>query len=142
MEFSAGGIVYCKVSSDYKIALILDTNSQWTFPKGHIEKGEKPEAAALRETEEEIGLTNLEIADLLEKADYWFKWEDNLIHKFVYFYLIKSVENNNLKHQEEEIQDAQWFSPAEALEKVGYKEQNQPILRKAYAILGISCESA
>jgi 8-oxo-dGTP pyrophosphatase MutT (NUDIX family) len=54
----AGGIV---LGDSGTVALVrnrLDT--KWFFPKGHVEEGESLEEAALREIEEETGLTNLE----------------------------------------------------------------------------------
>jgi 8-oxo-dGTP pyrophosphatase MutT (NUDIX family) len=141
MEFSAGGIVYSKIDGQFKFALIVDTNGQWTFPKGHIEKDESPEDAAIRETCEEIGLNDLTIIELLAKSDYWFKFNNDLIHKYVYFYLIEYSGNEELKPQLSEIKDARWFSPDEAINIIGYKEQNQAILQKGFTILGITCES-
>ena len=115
MEFSAGGVVYRKTDEGIKFALILDTNSQWTFPKGHIEKGEKPDAAAVREIEEEIGLSKLRTYDLLEKSDYWFKFNDELIHKYVYHYLVEAFGDDQLKAQVSEIKDVQVLCVTELL---------------------------
>lgn len=140
MEFSAGTVVYKKLGSDFQFVLILDSYSEWTFPKGHIEKGEKPEEAAARETEEEIGLSEVKIIELLEKSDYWFKLHDELIHKFVYFYLAEAQVSQELTPQLTEVKEARWFSTEEAYEKISYKKQNQPILLKAFKILGIDFE--
>jgi len=41
--------------------LIRDSYQNWGFPKGHVEAGEIPEAAALREVSEETGLSDLSI---------------------------------------------------------------------------------
>lgn len=38
--------------------LVLRAYNYWDFPKGLVEKGEDPLAAAIREMEEEAGLTN------------------------------------------------------------------------------------
>lgn len=140
MEFSAGGIVY-KKKDDFEFALILDSYGKWTFPKGHIEKNEKPEAAALRETQEEIGLNQIKIIQLLDKVDFWFKLNNELIHKYVYFYLIESTGDEELVHQVAEVAEAQWFKPAEAFQKIDYKKQNQEILIKTFKILGINCDN-
>lgn len=140
MEFSAGGIVYKKTKENFEFALILDSYTKWTFPKGHLEKGEKPEEAALRETTEEIGLSKIKIIKLIEKIDYWFKFNEELIHKYVYFYLIESDGSEELSHQVEEIQEAKWLSPREAYDLIDYKKQNQAILIKAFEILEINCD--
>ena len=54
-EFSCGGVVL-----DGKKVLIIQVKNMkgkkiWTFPKGHIEAGETPRQAALREVLEETG---------------------------------------------------------------------------------------
>jgi len=128
MEFSAGGVVYTKTTEGIKIALIKDSYGKWTFPKGHIEKKEKPEEAALREVSEEIGLTNLKIDTLITKTDYWFKFNQELIHKYVYFYLMQADELIELKPQEEEINDAKWVNLNELGETLDYKSDHELIL--------------
>jgi len=54
-EHSAGGVIF----EDGSVLLILAKNLKgdrvWTFPKGHLEAGETPEAAAIREVSEETG---------------------------------------------------------------------------------------
>ena len=54
-EFSAGGLV----RRGGKVLMVKVCNLKgeevWTFPKGHVEKGETPMEAALREVEEETG---------------------------------------------------------------------------------------
>jgi 8-oxo-dGTP pyrophosphatase MutT (NUDIX family) len=54
----AGGIVYRSNGADLEILLVTAkrTPNAWIFPKGHIEPGETPEQAALREVEEEAGV--------------------------------------------------------------------------------------
>lgn len=135
MEFSAGGIVYKKDSDEILFALILNSYGQWTFPKGHIEKGEQPEAAAVREVAEEIGLKKLKVIELIDKIDYWFKLENILYHKFVYFYLMEAPGDSSLIPQMDEIKEAAWLKPKTAAEHLKYKEDT-PLLKKAIAILG------
>lgn len=138
MEFSAGGIVYRKINHQFEFAIILDPYNEWTFPKGHIEKGEKPEAAALREIQEEIGLSKLKIIKLLEKTDYWFKFEEKLIHKYVYFYLIEVTGDEELVRQVSEVQAAEWVNENDIMAKIGYPKQNHILLSYAFNELGIS----
>ncbi len=53
---AAGGVVI--IDNQF---VAIERNGTPDLPKGHIEKGETPEVAALREVEEETGITNLEI---------------------------------------------------------------------------------
>ncbi len=59
---AAGGLV---VRGGQLLLLHKHLKDEYVLPKGHIEAGETAEAAALRETREESGFTNLEVlADL------------------------------------------------------------------------------
>lgn len=122
MEFSAGGIVYKKQGDTISFALVLNHDQKWTFPKGHIEKGEKPEAAAKREVSEEIGVQDLSVQTLIEKIDYWFVMDGEKIHKFVYFYLMEAPSTAQLSPQLNEVGDAQWFPANEVAKKLYYQE--------------------
>jgi 8-oxo-dGTP diphosphatase len=52
-EFSAGGVV---IKDKREVLLIKNPSNIWTFPKGHIEKGETREQAAVREVKEETNV--------------------------------------------------------------------------------------
>lgn len=53
----AGGIVYKKEGDEiYILMLYREEHGDWTFPKGHIEKGETREQTAKREIKEECGI--------------------------------------------------------------------------------------
>lgn len=55
---SAGAVVVRRVGGGWRL-LLLRAWRNWDFPKGQIEPGETPLAAALRETAEETGLVAL-----------------------------------------------------------------------------------
>jgi len=63
----SAGIVPARRTGDRWKILILRAHGEWDFPKGRIEDGEMPLEAALREAEEETGITDLE----LEFGDTW-----------------------------------------------------------------------
>ncbi len=56
---SAGVVVVRRFDDQYRY-LLLRVRDYWDFPKGMVEPGEDPLAAAIRETEEETTLTDLE----------------------------------------------------------------------------------
>ena len=49
----AGGVVF---DADRRVLLIRQRDGSWVFPKGHVDPGEDPLTAALREVEEEAGV--------------------------------------------------------------------------------------
>jgi bis(5'-nucleosidyl)-tetraphosphatase len=55
---SAGVVVVRRSAGQWRY-LLLRAGSYWDFPKGMVEPGEDPLAAAIRETEEETTLTGL-----------------------------------------------------------------------------------
>jgi|SRR5688572_18429205 len=58
-ELEAGAIVVRRDGTAPRFLLVTAKNNQseWLFPKGHIEPGESAEAAAAREAREEAGVT-------------------------------------------------------------------------------------
>lgn len=54
----AGGVVVRTTDGELEYLLVAasDNPDVWVLPKGHIEKGETPEAAAVREVREEAGV--------------------------------------------------------------------------------------
>lgn len=59
-KFSAGVVVLRQQAQGWR-CLVLRAWRNWDFPKGLVEPGEEPLQAALREVEEETGLTGLEL---------------------------------------------------------------------------------
>jgi len=129
-QFSAGGVVIKKEKNEPRILLIKDSYGHWIWPKGHIEKGESAEEAALREVSEETGLMNIEIVEKIGKQQYYFTLEGQKIFKTVTIFLLKGAPDEALKPQVEEIEDAKWFSAEKALQTIEY-EGSRAHLQKA-----------
>ena len=80
IERSAGTVIYReKEGKTYYLLLhyprgVRRPTPYWDFPKGHLEKGEKPEEAAEREAAEETGLREIKFIDgFKETIKYFFK---------------------------------------------------------------------
>ena len=119
-EFSAGGVVFKKDNNIIRYLLIKDSQNHWTIPKGHIETGEEPKEAALREIKEETGLKKLNIARELESTRYFYCRGKDIIHKTIYLYLIEAEDNEELNPDKKEVKGAMWFTGKEAIKNVAY----------------------
>src|SRR5438034_387680 len=71
-ETAAGGVVFRRAKGEVEFLMVTAkrTPSRWIFPKGHIEKGESPADAAMREVAEEAGVAGT-IIDRLDEIAYW-----------------------------------------------------------------------
>ena len=58
-KLAAGAVIARRTGSDW-LLLVLRAFRNWDFPKGMVEAGEEPFAAARREVVEETGLSDLE----------------------------------------------------------------------------------
>jgi len=58
LAFSAGVVVARRDTGGWRL-LVLRAYRNWDFPKGTVEPGEAPLAAAIRETAEEAGISDL-----------------------------------------------------------------------------------
>ncbi|MEY4497165.1 MAG: hypothetical protein RLZZ364_470 [Actinomycetota bacterium] len=132
-EVSAGGLV---IDSTGKLGLLIGRRDQkdatgkkilWSLPKGHIEEGETPEQAALREVAEETGITS-EIEKSLGVIDFWFMAGGKRIHKTVHHYLFRES-GGLLAAQESEVDEVAWFPLAEIVERLAYPDEKKLIAR-------------
>jgi 8-oxo-dGTP pyrophosphatase MutT (NUDIX family) len=60
----------------------------WALPKGNIGPGEKPDATALREVEEETGVEG-KLVEKLGDVRYVYTWAGERVFKVVSFYLLR-----------------------------------------------------
>ena len=97
MAPAAGGIVVV----DGKFVSIVRHGIP-DLPKGHIEQGETPEAAALREVEEETGIGNLQIVKELPSTWHCYLEHEVWTLKRTYWYLMSTTETVQPKPQTEE----------------------------------------
>ena len=65
----SAGVVIARETADGARLLLLRAFKNWDFPKGAVEPGEEPLAAAIRETKEEAGISDLEFAWGTEHCD-------------------------------------------------------------------------
>jgi 8-oxo-dGTP pyrophosphatase MutT (NUDIX family) len=138
-ETSAGGIVLDRRGTDASVALIgrIDRRGRllWSLPKGHLEAGESPEAAAIREVAEETGITG-EVVAPLGSIDFWFVADGQRVHKTVHHYLLVKVAGE-LSDADIEVAEVAWVPLQEATERLAYADE-RALVEKVPALLADS----
>lgn len=126
----AGIVAFRQVPDGVQVLLVTaqGPRREWVLPKGHIEPGETPEAAALRELFEEAGVT----AELMTNAGpiesrYRLSHQDVVVH----FFLARALSENASSEMRRKL----WATPADAIAKAEYPEMKQ-VLREALVLLG------
>ncbi len=159
VERSAGAVIFRKAGRKIYYLLLHYELGHWDYVKGHIEKGEKPIDAVLREAKEETGLADLEIIPGFKHAmRYFFRGKvtptgakatgtnhvrfasavlvkapkQEIIMKFVTFYLAQS-RTAKIKLSYEHI-GYKWLSYKEARELLTF-ENAKEVLDKAHEFL-------
>lgn len=131
-EISAGGVIVRPGTSDWEVLLLKDMNGNWTFPKGMIEPGEPLSRTAVREIQEEVGLSQLRMITELPVIHYYYKRENKLIYKTVHYFLFQTEgDEHPVPQTEEGISEILWMPLSQAIDRVGYPETNRGILNLA-----------
>lgn len=116
----AAGVVVVRQTPDGYRFLLLRAYRNWDFPKGLVEAGEEPLAAAMRETKEETGIDDLQFAwgtDHIDTAPY-------ARNKVARYYLARTAHERVVLGVNEalgrpEHQEYRWVDLGEALELLG-----------------------
>jgi 8-oxo-dGTP pyrophosphatase MutT (NUDIX family) len=140
-ETSAGGVVFRIDAGQPLFLLIRDSYQNWGFPKGHLEAGELPSDAALREVSEETGLSDLSVRGSIETIDWYFRFRGQLIHKVCHFFLMETGEATTSPQRAEGITACRWtpFDEAEAM--ISYANARD-VLRRAHEMVAAWTPSA
>ncbi|MBU2019758.1 MAG: NUDIX domain-containing protein [Bacteroidetes bacterium] len=102
---AAGGIV--KKENRF---LFIKRNGFWDIPKGKLDAGESPAIGAVREIEEECGITNPIVSHLITTTYHTYKLKDRPTIKRTYWYAMEYLGDEILKGQiDEGITKVKWF---------------------------------
>ena len=125
---SAGGIVI----KENSILMLRKTNGDWVLPKGRIELNESEYKAAIREVEEETGIS-AKILDFIGKINYKYRniWLNNeIVDKYVIWYLMDEVRGELFPLRKEGFVEARYI-PIDKFEKYAKHEDEKQMIRKA-----------
>lgn len=128
---AAGGVV----THEGKI-LVLEraSRTEVRLPKGHMEPGEDPRAAALRETAEESGYCSLEIiADLgVQRWSFFDSFKQAFVTRDNHFYLMRLTDT--ARDAGEAQFSPVWVTLAEAESRLTFEEEREFVRRAAQAL--------
>lgn len=122
---AGGGLVF----NAKKEILFIRRNGKWDLPKGKVEKDERYQDAAVRETEEETGVQGLEVIKFITKTYHVFKRNDKFKLKVTYWYEMYSNYKGELKPQgEEDITKVRWKNFAKTQKALTESYENIKLL--------------
>lgn len=126
-ERSCGAIVFRKINDEYRYLVIKNRRSiHWSFPKGHVEKGETDEDTALREVLEESGLHIEIIPGFKTTSQYQIQGR---VEKTVNIYVARTDDTSTVI-QESEIEDYSWLTYDAAIKRLRF-DNDKKILTEA-----------
>lgn len=124
-EKSCGAVVFRKINNiiEYLILKSIGPDSYWGFPKGHVERGETEEETCIREVLEETNIRIIPEINFRITNKYKIGQE---VEKEVILFL-GNAQSQQVKIQEEEIEEYKWLGFNEAIELLTFKS-NRKIL--------------
>ncbi|WP_445711046.1 NUDIX hydrolase [Flavobacterium sp.] len=122
---AGGGLVYNKKGE----ILFIFRNGKWDLPKGGTEKHESMEETAMREVEEETGVSGLSITKKLQKTYHVFKRNGRYKLKQTYWYEMESTfEGIPIGQEDEGIEKVEWIKPERVPELLQNSYENIKLL--------------
>jgi 8-oxo-dGTP pyrophosphatase MutT (NUDIX family) len=122
-EFSSGGLVIRNMRGRPHLAVVRLRDGILALPKGHPEKGESSQEAALREVQEETGLEARPV-EKLGDIRYWYARDGDRVLKVVSFFLFR-YRCGRLEDHDHEVEEALWIPLDDAPERLAYKSEKE-----------------
>lgn len=132
---SCGAIVYRKLGEDIEfLAVKSKANGHWSFPKGHMEKGESEEKTAEREIFEETGLSVVLLDKFRTKIKY--SLTEETLKEVIFF--IGTASKQPVKIQKAEIQDFRWLKYMDMLNLLTFENTKKILIEVKDYLNGIN----
>jgi len=135
-EFSAGGVVIRRLRGEWVFAAIRPGGKKpgvWALPKGLIGEDERPDATALRETQEETGI-QARLVTKLGDIRYVYTWEGERVFKVVSFFLARAQRGrvgDLPPEMDREVAEARWLPLADGPALLAYKGEREMVAKAA-----------
>lgn len=123
---AGGGVVF----NNHGEILMIYRLGHWDLPKGKIEKGETKELAAIREVQEETGIENISLKEVLLTTYHTYRNRKNKrCLKVSYWYKMFTTDTVLTPQAEEDIEKAEW------IKKEDFLKANKKAYRNIYEVL-------
>lgn len=106
---AAGGLV----ESEKGELLLIFRRGKWDLPKGKLDAKEEIAKAAVREVEEETGVKNVKLNDLILKTYHTYHEERKHIIKETYWYKMDAKHQELTPQTNEDIEKCEWIKPGD-----------------------------
>ncbi|WP_298061933.1 NUDIX hydrolase [uncultured Rikenella sp.] len=124
---AGGGLV----ASPRDEVLMIFRNGRWDLPKGKLEPNEEIAECAVREVEEECGVSGLKLGKLLTRTYHLYemygKW---MLKRTTWFAMRHDGDGELVPQTEEGITDIRWIAPDNLC---SYVENTYPTIREVFA---------
>lgn len=131
IEKSCGAVVFTRDGREIRYVIIRSTKGVYGFPKGHVENLETEKETAMREINEEIGLSSVSFFDGFRVVDEYpltREGEETVLRQIVYF--LAEYRNQPLRMRASELSEIRLLSFDEAMASLTFKSTGH-ILREA-----------
>ncbi len=102
---AAGGVVF----NEKKEILVMFRRGFWDLPKGKIDPGETKKQAAVREVEEETGISNIKLGKKICRTLHTYQLKEKRILKYSYWYKMTAPKTKLIPQMEEDIEKCEWM---------------------------------
>ncbi|MEZ4708910.1 MAG: NUDIX domain-containing protein [Caldilineaceae bacterium] len=121
---AAGGVV---IHHNQMLLLDRPARKEVRLPKGHIDPGETAAIAALRETTEETGYSDLEIVADLDSQIVKFDYKDSHYERTERYFLMRLVSEAQEPRNAKDAADfiVMWTPISEAVDKLTFGAEQQ-----------------
>ncbi len=126
---AAGGLV----SNEENKYLFIYRKDKWDLPKGKLDKGEGFREAAVREVEEECGITINSSGDKICKTYHIYEVNEQPVMKKTVWYWMRADNQPELTPQlEEGITEARWLAPGDFML---VRENTYPLIKDVIRVI-------
>ena len=124
-EKSCGCVIYREIDEMRILIIKQARNSNWSFPKGHVEQGETETQTAMREVLEEVGLRIKPKDGFREIIQY--NPRANVNKDVVYF--VAESKGGRVRIQKEEVCDYKWVRPEQAFKILSFVNDKEVLIK-------------